>query len=119
MLEWIKSLFVNYPHMATIISTLFISSAVGAMPSPQSPIGFYRWFFDFIHTFTGGIFRVLATRQSQAQVIGSVQGNVEVQIPKVEQAGVLTHKPYEEAVKIENTDKVDNTNKQTDWKPRQ
>lgn len=118
MLEWIKNLYIVYPHMSTTITILFVSTAVGAMPSPQSPIGFYRWFFDFIHAFTGGLFRVLATRQSQAQTIGSIQGNIEVQIPKVEQAGVLTHKPYEEAVKVDTTSNMEN-NKQTDWKPKQ
>jgi hypothetical protein len=74
-IQWFTNLYIAHPYMATTITVLFISSTVGAMPSPQSATGFYRWFFDFIHTFTGGIFRVLATRQAQAQVLG---GNIPV-----------------------------------------
>jgi hypothetical protein len=64
MINWLVSLYQNNPILATTITYLFVSSAVGALPSPTSNTGFYRFFFDFIHTFTGGIARVVASRNA-------------------------------------------------------
>jgi hypothetical protein len=65
--SFLTQLFVAHPYMSSTVTTLFVSSAVGAMPSPLTNTGFYRWFFDFIHTFTGGVFRVLASRSAVDQ----------------------------------------------------
>lgn len=74
LMNLIINWYTNHPYMATAVTTLFVSSVVGAMPSPQSNSGFYRFFFDFIHTFTGGLFRVLASRNAIANG-GGVKSN--------------------------------------------
>lgn len=80
-MNWLLDIYTQHPYIATTITTIFVSSAVGAMPSPQTNTGFYRWFFDFIHTFTGGIFRVLASRSAVDQ---------NVQVKTVEQTTVVS-----------------------------
>lgn len=73
-INWIVSLFTNHAVIATAVSALFVSSAVGAMPSPTFTSGpFYRWLFDFLHAFTGGIFRVIATRNPAFQAASGAQ----------------------------------------------
>lgn len=56
--------FQDHQIITTTVVTVFVSSAVGTLPSPQSTTGFYRWFFDFTHAFTGGIFRVIGNRNA-------------------------------------------------------
>ena len=46
-----------------------VSAAIGAMPTPQSQTGFYRWLFDFSHVLAANIARVVATRYPQAQLV--------------------------------------------------
>lgn len=71
---WITSLYNNHPYMATTVTILFVSTAVGAMPSPTFTSGpFYRWLFDFLHAFTGGLFRVIATHSPSFQPTAGAQ----------------------------------------------
>lgn len=84
VITWLISFYTEHPYMATTVTMLFVSSAVGALPSPQTNTGFYRWFFDFVHAFTGGIFRVLASRSAVDQ---------NVQVKTVEQTTVVAEKP--------------------------
>jgi hypothetical protein len=73
-LNFIVQLYQDNPVIATAVSYLFVSSAVGAMPSPTYTTGmFYRWLFDFLHTFTGGLFRVIATRNAGFQSTSGAQ----------------------------------------------
>jgi hypothetical protein len=73
-LNTIVQLYQNNPIITTAISYLFVSSAVGAMPSPTFTSSvFYRWLFDFLHTFTGGLFRVIATHNPSFQADSGAQ----------------------------------------------
>lgn len=68
MFSWIGTIIQNNPIVTTVVLMLFVSSAVGAMPSPTfTSTSGYRWLFDFLHIFTGGLFRIIATRNPSFQ----------------------------------------------------
>lgn len=103
-------LYTNHPYWSTLITGLLVSTAVGALPSPtytSSP--FYRWFFDFTHAFTGGLFRIIATRNPAFQPTSGAQPY------RPENANGSTAKEIKEDLKVK-ADIIENIDKP--WKPK-
>lgn len=105
-INWVLNLYQQHPFIAGSVSMLFVSSAVGALPSPTfTSSGFYVWFFGFIHTFTGGLFRVIATRNP------SFQAQTGAQPYRPENANGSTAKEIKQ--NLQQQDDVKNA-----WKPK-
>lgn len=55
-----------HPAIWTVGAFWVFSAAIGAMPTPDSNKGFYRWLFDFSHVLSANVARVIATRYPQS-----------------------------------------------------
>lgn len=75
-----------HAHPFALLGIYFVfASAIGAMPTPQSHTGFYRWSFDFLHVLASGAARVVATRYPG--MLGNGNGNGQTPMPPLPPQG--------------------------------
>lgn len=65
-MDWLLTSIHAHPAIWAVGTFWVLSAAIGAMPTPDSNKGFYRWLFDFAHVLSANVARVIATRYPQA-----------------------------------------------------